>query len=124
LILNVFAPRNAAEYRRALRPDGALLVVTPAADHLGELVAALGLLRVDPDKAERVAASLGAAFQPGETVVRRRTLALRHDEARTLVTMGPSAWHTDPDRLAAAVAALPTPTPVTVAVTLTVHRPR
>src|SRR3712207_8564598 len=35
--------------------DGALLVVTPAADHLHELVASQGLIRVDPDKAGRVA---------------------------------------------------------------------
>ena len=55
VLLNVFAPRNGAEFHRVLRPDGVLLVVTPAADHLAELVDALGLLRVDPDKADRVA---------------------------------------------------------------------
>src|SRR4051812_23114708 len=53
LVLNVFAPRNGPEFHRVLRPGGTLLVVTPAADHLTELVAAYGLIHVDPDKAER-----------------------------------------------------------------------
>ena len=37
LVLDVFAPRNAAEFRRVLRDDGALIVVTPAPGHLAEL---------------------------------------------------------------------------------------
>ena len=37
LLLNVFAPRNGAEFRRVLRADGALLVVTPGPEHLAEL---------------------------------------------------------------------------------------
>ncbi len=119
LVLNVFAPRNGAEFRRVLHPDGALLVVTPAADHLSELVSVLGLLRVDPDKAERVASSLGEWFTAGGATTHRRTLALTHDEVRTLVGMGPSAWHADP-RLAERIAALPAPVTVTAAVDLTV----
>jgi 23S rRNA (guanine745-N1)-methyltransferase len=93
LVLDVFAPRNGPEFRRVLRPGGALLVVTPEADHLAELVSRLGLLRVDPDKAERVAASLDGFALAGETVL-RRPLTLTSAEARTLVAMGPSAWHT------------------------------
>jgi 23S rRNA (guanine745-N1)-methyltransferase len=93
LVLDVFAPRNGPEFRRVLRPGGALLVVTPEADHLAELVSRLGLLRVDPDKAERVAASLDGFALAGETAL-RRTLTLSGAEARTLVAMGPSAWHT------------------------------
>ena len=120
LLLNVFAPRNGAEFRRVLHPDGALLVVTPAADHLTELVSVLGLLRVDPDKAERVAGSLGEWFTASGATTHRRTLSLTHDEVRTLVGMGPSAWHADPQRLAERIAALPTPVTVTAAVDLTV----
>src|SRR6266536_3566183 len=55
LVLDVFAPRSGPEFHRILRPDGALLVVTPEPDHLGELVAALDLVRVDPDKERRLA---------------------------------------------------------------------
>ncbi len=113
LVLNVFAPRNGVEFRRILAPDGVLLVVTPVADHLGELVEALGLLRVDPAKPDRVAASL-----PGFTLVAQerhaRVLRLGRPDLRALVEMGPSAWHTD----AAGVADLPDPYEVTAAVRL------
>src|SRR6266516_6833069 len=50
VLLDVFAPRNGPEFARVLAPDGALLVVTPTARHLAELVEALALLRVDPAK--------------------------------------------------------------------------
>lgn len=124
LLLNVFAPRNGAEFHRVLRPDGTLLVVTPAADHLTELVTALGLLRVDPAKADRVAGSLGDRFAATATTTHRRALRLTRAEVRTLVEMGPSAWHADAERLAAGIAALPLPVEVTAAVDLTVHRVR
>ncbi|SDY02278.1 23S rRNA m(1)G-748 methyltransferase [Micromonospora pattaloongensis] len=122
LLLNVFAPRNGAEFARLLRRDGALLVVTPAADHLAELVETLGLLRVDPEKAERVAASLAGRFTLEGEQTHRRTLRLSHAEVRTLVGMGPSAWHADGDRLAAGIAALAEPVPVTAAIRLGVYR--
>ncbi|MEU9505117.1 putative RNA methyltransferase [Micromonospora sp. NPDC048170] len=123
VLLNVFAPRNGAEFHRVLDPAGSLLVVTPAEDHLTELVGALGLLRVDPAKADRVAESLGGHFTPAASTVHRRELALTGPEVATLVGMGPSAWHTDPAGLAARVAALAEPVRVTVAVRLTVWRP-
>ena len=117
LVLNVFAPRNGAEFRRVLRPDGALLVVTPAADHLAELVASHGLIRVDPDKAGRVADSLGGHFTAAGRTTVRRTLRLDGDELRTLVGMTPSARHTDAGELPAAGAT------VTAAVDVTTYRP-
>ncbi len=40
LVLSVFAPRDAAEIARVLRPDGALVSSRPAQAHLGGLVAA------------------------------------------------------------------------------------
>lgn len=124
VLLNVFAPRNGPEFRRVLRPDGALLVVTPQADHLRELVTALDLLRVDPEKSERVAAGLAGWFVPGPVHIHRDRLALSRAAARALVAMGPSAWHADRRRLAERLAALPEPIGVTVAVRLAVYRPR
>lgn len=115
LILDVFAPRNGPEFRRVLRPDGRLLVVTPAADHLAELIEAHGLISVDPAKAERVAESLGADFVAESTGRHRRTLALSATEARTLVGMTPSARHIELSGVAAVR--------VTVAVEVTVYRP-
>lgn len=124
LLLNVFAPRNGAEFRRVLRPDGALLVVTPAADHLAELVDRLGLLRVDPDKADRLEASLAGHFTRQAEITRRRALQLTRAEVRTLVGMGPSAWHMEPARLSERIGALPEQVVVTASVRIAVYRPR
>ncbi|MFE9191484.1 putative RNA methyltransferase [Micromonospora sp. NPDC007208] len=124
VLLNVFAPRNGAEFHRVLDPAGTLLVVTPDTDHLVELVDALDLLRVDPDKADRVTDSLGGHFTLVSSAAHRVELALSRAEVATLVGMGPSAWHTDPDALAARLAALPEPVRVTMAVRVDAYRPR
>jgi 23S rRNA (guanine745-N1)-methyltransferase len=116
-VINVFAPRSGAEFRRILRPDGALVVVTPAPRHLAELVAALDLVRVDPAKSERLAATLSPWFvQDGE---QRYSWPLRLSAAaaRAVIAMGPSAWHTDPGRLTEAVA-------VTAAIDVSRWRPK
>ena len=96
VLLDVFAPRNSAEFARVLRADGALVVVTPAADHLAELVAAAGMLTVDPDKEARLAASLGG-FEPVGRRAVRFPMALSAAEADTLIAMTPSARHRPPD---------------------------
>src|SRR5690606_34086170 len=107
VILDVFAPRNGAEFHRILRPDGMLLVVTPTRRHLAELVGPLGLLTVDPDKRDRVQGSLGRWF----TRVRHRAvsyaLRLARPEVARFVAMGPSAWHTTEAELSDRLAALP-----------------
>jgi 23S rRNA (guanine745-N1)-methyltransferase len=124
VLLNVFAPRNPAEFRRVLHPDGLLLVATPEADHLAELVATLALLRVDPEKPARVAAGLADGFAEAGRTVHRRPLRLTHDDVLALVAMGPSAWHTEPATLAERVRRLPAVTPVTAATVITRYRPR
>jgi 23S rRNA (guanine745-N1)-methyltransferase len=117
VLLNVFAPRNGPEFHRILHPDGVLLVVTPAQDHLAELVRTHGLLRVDPAKADRVAETLGDTWRADGTTTHRRTLHLTAAAARTLIGMTPSARHVSLDGIRAedltAVAA----------VDLTVYRP-
>ncbi|MGX6606881.1 putative RNA methyltransferase [Micromonosporaceae bacterium Da 78-11] len=117
VILNVFAPRNGPEFHRVLRPDGVLLVVTPAPDHLTELITAHGLLQVDPDKAARVSEALGAHFTLETAATHRRPMNLTAAEARTLIGMTPNAHHLPS-------AALPTGTiTVTAAVDVAVYRP-
>jgi 23S rRNA (guanine745-N1)-methyltransferase len=115
-VLVVFAPRNGAETARVLRPGGRLVVVTPAADHLAELVGPLGLLTVDPAKADRLAATLGPHLRPVAATAHREELALDRAAVRTLVGMGPHARHLGEEELATRVAALPEPVTVTVAV--------
>jgi 23S rRNA (guanine745-N1)-methyltransferase len=124
VLLNLFAPRNGAEFHRVLRPDGRLVAVTPAAEHLTELIAALGLLRVDPDKDARLDRSLGRWFEPMRERLHTFQLALSRAETGQLVAMGPSAWHTDPAVVAARLADWAEPVAVTMSVTLRTYRPR
>ncbi|MGQ0467285.1 MAG: putative RNA methyltransferase [Sporichthyaceae bacterium] len=123
LVLNVFAPRNAEQYARVLRPDGSLLVVTPAPDHLGELIEPLGLMRVDADKAARLAASLEPWFAPVDSHAVCYRLRLDRSAVRTLVGMGPNAHHVFPLELAHRLDELPEPVDVTVSVLVSHHRP-
>lgn len=123
-VMNVFAPRNAAEFRRVLRPDGALIVVTPTRRHLAGLIEPLGMISVDERKDERIAEALSGHFRPGSREECEMELSLRHDEVRTLVGMGPSAWHMDERNLWTALAALPDPVPVTASFALSIFRPQ
>jgi 23S rRNA (guanine745-N1)-methyltransferase len=118
-VLVVFAPRNGPETARVLRPGGRLVVITPAADHLAELVGPLGLLQVDPDKARRLAATLEPHLRPVAGARHRERLELDRAAVTTLVGMGPHARHLSPEGLAAAVAGLPERTAVTVSVDVT-----
>jgi 23S rRNA (guanine745-N1)-methyltransferase len=124
LILNVFAPRNAPEFHRVLRPDGALLVVTPTGAHLAELAGTSAPLTVDDHKDTRLAATLGPYFTPGHRRTLTFPLHLSHEDAATLIAMGPSAHHTTPAATRARLAPLPTPIPVTASFDLTTYHPR
>ncbi|MFF5235141.1 putative RNA methyltransferase [Dactylosporangium sp. NPDC000521] len=122
VILDVFAPRSGAEFARVLRPGGVAVVVTPAPGHLAELVAALGMVGVDPAKPERLAASLRPHLTQVDDVPLRAPLTLDRAAAAALVGMGPSAWHTDPAEVAATLARMPEPITATLEVRLSVWR--
>ncbi|WP_245775510.1 putative RNA methyltransferase [Saccharopolyspora flava] len=121
-VLNVFAPRNAPEMRRALRPGGELVVVTPEPGHLTGLVDRLGLLHVDESKQDRLADRLAGHFTPVDQRAVEFRLHLTRDEARAAIAMGPNAWHTTPEALDAAIAELPAPLVPAVAVTVARYR--
>ena len=124
LVLSIFAPRNGVEFRRILAADGAVMVVSPAPEHLGELIGPLGLLSVAANKDDAVAASLGDEFVREEELQLSKLLHLTHNGVLALVEMGPSAWHVDPSHLAGAVASLPETVPVTASVRISSYRRR
>lgn len=122
VLLNIFAPRNAAEYARVLAPGGTLVVVTPLQEHLAELVGPLGMIAVDGRKEERLEATLGGHFERENTREVRASLTLPHDLIRDLVLMGPSAHHVTPGDLDERIARLDDPFGVTLAAAISVWR--
>ncbi|KQQ06346.1 hypothetical protein ASG06_02330 [Rathayibacter sp. Leaf185] len=118
-LLTVFAPRNAPEMLRVLRPGGVAVVVTPRERHLHEIRAGLRMLGIDAGKAERLDEQLA-----GFTLADRReldyTVSMTRDELRAEVLMGPSAHHVDAASLEAALTGQADVTGVTVAVTVSV----
>ncbi|MGJ3507205.1 putative RNA methyltransferase [Enemella sp. A6] len=93
LVLVIFAPRHAAEFARVLRPGGRVIVVTPNADHLSALRQRHGLLEVAEAKLDRIAADLGADFDPVGRGEVRADLSLSGAEVADLIAMGPNAFH-------------------------------
>jgi 23S rRNA (guanine745-N1)-methyltransferase len=111
----VFAPRNPAEFARALRPGGTLAVVVPRSEHLAQLRAVTGMLDVPEGKAAALEASLAPWFSPASAQQLAYELPITAERARQLQGMGPSAHHVAAaDASPAADAALPAS--VTVAV--------
>lgn len=122
VILNVFAPRNAGEFRRVLAPGGVLAVVTPGPDHLQQIRAAAGMLDIGGEKEERVTAALGPEFSPVQTVHCSYEMQLAAPDLCNVALMGPSARHLDPQALAETVAGLELPLAVTASFALQLFR--
>jgi 23S rRNA (guanine745-N1)-methyltransferase len=122
LVLNVFAPRNGAEFQRILEKDGALVVVVPTDRHLEEVVNILGLVTVDERKATRVHDQLDPHFDEVTTSVCEFSMTLGYEDIVALVAMGPSAWHVDTDSIEERVNGLTLPLTVTASVTVSAYR--
>ncbi|WP_449061698.1 putative RNA methyltransferase [Planomonospora algeriensis] len=123
VLLNVFAPRNGAEFARVLRPGGVLVVVTPTARHLEPLVERLGLLSVDESKERRTAESLGGRFAAAGRIVHEFPMRLRRADVEAVVGMGPSAWHVDAEAMRREIAELPDTSTVTASFHISTFKP-
>ncbi|TFB90221.1 methyltransferase domain-containing protein [Cryobacterium algoricola] len=100
VLLNVFAPRNPAEFHRVLRDDGLLAVVVPHDDHLRELRDAGLTLDIPPNKAE----DLRVALEPWFALETLIGVSGRHrlgaGDVAAVIGMGPSAHHTGTETIA------------------------
>ncbi|QBI54546.1 putative RNA methyltransferase [Streptomonospora litoralis] len=123
LLLDVFAPRAGAEFRRVLDAEGALIVVTPTARHLRGLVDDLGLVTVDARKRERVEGGLEPHFTREHSEELDLALSLAPGEAEALIAMGPSARHLAPGEITERVAALGGPVAATASFAVSLYRP-
>jgi 23S rRNA (guanine745-N1)-methyltransferase len=124
LVLDVFAPRNPAEFHRVLRPDGMLVVTRPTDGHLAQLRRHVkGMVGIDPAKEERLERRMGPSFEEMDTVATEYTAHLTPEEAADLVLMTPSARHLTVDDLEGN-AADALPTEVDISVLTTAYRPR
>ncbi|MGW6561060.1 methyltransferase domain-containing protein [Streptomyces hydrogenans] len=122
VVLDVFAPRNPAEFHRVLRPTGRLVVIRPAGRHLAELRGHVpAMVTVDPAKEQRLHRALNPFFEAVVTEQVEYLAVLSRPDVLDLVAMTPSARHVsradlDEDGLL--------PDRVTVSVLATAYRPR
>ncbi|MET4591450.1 putative RNA methyltransferase [Arthrobacter sp. 754] len=91
----IFAPRNAAEFARVLRPGGRLIVVTPRAGHLAAVAARTGMLGIAEDKDTRLAESLSGHFVADTVRDLDIGMMLTPGEIADLAFMGPAGHHLD-----------------------------
>ncbi|WP_134668057.1 MULTISPECIES: putative RNA methyltransferase [unclassified Amycolatopsis] len=95
VVLDVFSPRNAAEFHRVLEPGGKLVVASPLPGHLAELGDLV--LAVDARKEERLEAALDGLFERESGVEVVRTQEFSAAQVRDVVAMGPAGFHLDRD---------------------------
>jgi 23S rRNA (guanine745-N1)-methyltransferase len=94
VVLDVFAPRNPAEFHRVLRPTGRLIVVRPTARHLAELRGRVpAMVTIDPAKEQRLHRALDPYFEAAVTEKVEYSTTLARLEALDLAGMTPSARH-------------------------------
>lgn len=94
VVLDVFAPRNPAEFHRVMRPTGRLIVVRPTGRHLSELRGRLpAMIAIDPAKEQRLHRALDPFFEAVVTEQVEYPATLSKLDALDLVAMTPSARH-------------------------------
>jgi 23S rRNA (guanine745-N1)-methyltransferase len=123
VVLNVFAPRNGAEFRRVLRADGALVVAAPNPAHLRELASLVDMLKVDDRKEERLDATLSEFFRLEGREDVTREVSMSPDQVRQVVRMGPSAHHLHREDRLGQLERIVEPVGVTTSFTVSVYRP-
>lgn len=119
----IFAPRNAAEFARVLRPTGRLVVVTPRSGHLGSIARITGMLGMEEDKDSRLTGAMAPHFTVEEARDVDFPLTLTHREAADLAYMGPAGHHLERSDIAARLEGQPGTIQSEARFRLTVFRP-
>ncbi|CAB0548430.1 methyltransferase domain-containing protein [Corynebacterium diphtheriae] len=103
----VFAPRNASEFARVLKPGGQVIVLTADAGHLEELREPLGIIGVEKDKVQRMIDQAADNLVPvSDPEPIEFTMHLDQDSIASQIGMSPSARHIHPDVLGERIATL------------------
>jgi len=125
LVLDVFAPRNPAEFHRILHPHGRLIVTRPNGGHLAQLRQRVTrMVGIDPAKEQRLHRALDPYFEAVNLERIDYTARLTPQEAVDLVLMTPSARHLTRGDLDHDRAGPSLPAEVTVSVLATAYEPR
>ncbi|CAB0840311.1 methyltransferase domain-containing protein [Corynebacterium diphtheriae bv. mitis] len=104
----VFAPRNASEFARVLKPGGQVIVLTADAGHLEELREPLGIIGVEKGKVQRMIDQAAGNLVPvSDPEPIEFTMHLDQDSIASQIGMSPSARHIHPDVLGERIATLP-----------------
>ncbi|GAA4797667.1 methyltransferase domain-containing protein [Corynebacterium canis] len=116
----IFAPRNAAEFARVLKPGGQVIVLTDDAGHLAELREPLGIIDVERGKVDRMIEQAAGHLVPvGDPEPVEFRMTLDQDSIAHQIGMSPSARHIHPDVLAERIARLPKQMEVTARAVIT-----
>jgi 23S rRNA (guanine745-N1)-methyltransferase len=93
VLLNIFAPRNPAEFARVMARAGRLIVVIPGAEHMAQLRSTLPLLQIEENKQQHVVEQFAPYFTLLDAVPVSYELVLQGEEVQQLVMMTPNYWH-------------------------------
>lgn len=116
----IFAPRNAAEFARILKPKGQVIVLTADTGHLAELREPLGIIDVEAGKVDRMIEQAAGHLKPvGESDLVEFEMLLDQKSIASQIGMSPSARHIKPEALAERIAALPEQMKVTARAKIT-----
>ncbi|CAB0500907.1 methyltransferase domain-containing protein [Corynebacterium diphtheriae] len=116
----VFAPRNASEFARVLKPGGQVIVLTADAGHLEELREPLGIIGVEKGKVQRMIDQAAGNLVPvSDPEPIEFTMHLDQDSIASQIGMSPSARHIHPDVVGERIATLPSVMDVTARAMIT-----
>jgi 23S rRNA (guanine745-N1)-methyltransferase len=93
VLLNIFAPRNPAEFARVMVHAGRLIVVIPGVEHMAQLRSTLPLLQIEENKQQHVVEQFSPYFTLLDAVPVSYELDLQGEEVQQLVMMTPNYWH-------------------------------